>query len=141
VAALTVRDDCSTNIGASGISARLNIVNINGSVAAFIAGSGNGGVVEFNSSSGAGIRCNDGFGNTSMFIGGSSTPSVSMGKTTAAVASALLEMVSTTKGFLPPVMTTTQKNAIASPAAGLVLYDSTTNKLQCYNGSTWNDLF
>jgi hypothetical protein len=54
---------------------------------------------------------------------------------------ALLEMVSTTKGFLPPRMTTTQINAIASPAAGLVLYDSTTNKLQCYNGSTWNDLF
>ena len=55
--------------------------------------------------------------------------------------SAILEVQSTTKGFLPPRMTTTQKNAIASPAAGLVLYDSTTNKLQCYNGSTWNDLF
>jgi len=58
-----------------------------------------------------------------------------------AAASALVEMQSTTKGFLPPRMTTTQKNAIASPAAGLVLYDSTTNKLCCYNGSTWNDLF
>jgi hypothetical protein len=56
-------------------------------------------------------------------------------------ASAILQASSTTKGFLPPVMTTTQKNAIASPAAGLVVYDSTTNKLQCYNGSTWNDLF
>jgi hypothetical protein len=55
--------------------------------------------------------------------------------------SALVEIQSTTQGFLPPKMTTTQKNAIASPAAGLVLYDSTTNKLQCYNGSTWNDLF
>jgi len=55
--------------------------------------------------------------------------------------SAMLEVQSTTKGFLPPRMTTTQKNAIASPAAGLVVYDSTTNKLQCYNGSTWNDLF
>jgi hypothetical protein len=52
-----------------------------------------------------------------------------------------LTLNSTTKGFLPPRMTTTQKNAIASPATGLVLYDSTTNKLQCYNGSTWNDLF
>jgi hypothetical protein len=52
-----------------------------------------------------------------------------------------LTLNSTTKGFLPPRMTTTQKNAIASPAAGLVVYDSTTNKLQCYNGSTWNDLF
>ena len=52
-----------------------------------------------------------------------------------------LTINSTTKGFLPPRMTTTQKNAIASPAAGLVVYDSTTNKLCCYNGSTWNDLF
>jgi len=56
-------------------------------------------------------------------------------------ASACVDLTSTTKGFLPPRMTTTQKNAIASPATGLVLYDSTTNKLQCYNGSTWNDLF
>jgi len=61
--------------------------------------------------------------------------------TTSVQASAILQADSTTKGFLPPRMTTTQKNAIASPAAGLVLYDSTTNKLQCYNGSTWNDLF
>jgi hypothetical protein len=56
-------------------------------------------------------------------------------------ASAKVSVNSTTQGFLPPRMTTTQKNAIASPAAGLVVYDSTTNKLQCYNGSTWNDLF
>jgi hypothetical protein len=66
--------------------------------------------------------------------------SVNVG-TVAAVASAQLQVDSTTKGFLPPRMTTTQKNAIASPAAGLVVYDSTTNKLCCYNGSTWNDLF
>jgi hypothetical protein len=56
-------------------------------------------------------------------------------------ASAVLEATSTSQGFLPPRMTTTQKNAIATPAAGLVVYDSTTNKLCCYNGSTWNDLF
>jgi len=56
-------------------------------------------------------------------------------------ASAQLEVVSTTKGFLPPRMTTTQKNAISSPASGLVVYDSTTNKLCCYNGTSWNDLF
>jgi hypothetical protein len=55
-------------------------------------------------------------------------------------ASAIFQVDSTTKGFLPPRMTTTQKNAITA-VAGLVVYDSTTNKLQCYNGSTWNDLF
>jgi hypothetical protein len=56
-------------------------------------------------------------------------------------ASASFQVDSTTTGILPPRMTTTQKNNIATPAAGLVVYDSTTNKLQCYNGSTWNDLF
>ena len=56
-------------------------------------------------------------------------------------ASARLEVTSTTQGFLPPRMTTTQKNAIATPASGLVVYDTTTNKLCCYNGSSWNDLF
>jgi hypothetical protein len=66
---------------------------------------------------------------------------LSLGNGSDPVASAQVEITSTTKGFLPPRMTTTQKNAIASPAAGLVVYDSTTNKLCCYNGSTWNDLF
>jgi hypothetical protein len=28
-----------------------------------------------------------------------------------------------------------------SPTAGTVYYDSGTNKLRCYNGTTWNDLF
>ena len=56
-------------------------------------------------------------------------------------ASSILDVSSTTKGFLPPRMTTTQKNAIASPASGLMVYDITTNKLSCYNGTTWNDLF
>ena len=56
-------------------------------------------------------------------------------------ASAKFQVDSTTQGILPPRMTTTQKNAIATPAAGLMVYDTTTNKLCCYNGTTWNDLF
>jgi hypothetical protein len=55
--------------------------------------------------------------------------------------SAGFEVQSTTKGFLPPRMTTTQKNAIATPASGLMVYDTDTNKLCCYNGTSWNDLF
>ena len=46
--------------------------------------------------------------------------------------SAMLEVQSTTKGFLPPKMTTTQRNAISSPAAGLMIYNTTTNKLNVY---------
>jgi hypothetical protein len=50
---------------------------------------------------------------------------------------ALVRMESTTKGFLPPRMTTTQRNAISSPATGLVIYDTTLNKLAVYTGSAW----
>jgi hypothetical protein len=63
----------------------------------------------------------------------------SVGKGSAAVASALLEVVSTTRGFLPPRMTTAQKNAIATPAAGLVVYDTTLNKL-CVYTTAWETI-
>jgi hypothetical protein len=53
-------------------------------------------------------------------------------------ASAQLQVDSTTKGFLPPRMTTTQKNAITTPAAGLVVYDTDLNQLCTYDG-TWGD--
>ena len=52
-------------------------------------------------------------------------------------ASAVLEARSTTKGFLPPRGTNTQMLAIASPATGLMFYDTTNNKLNCYDGTTW----
>lgn len=39
-------------------------------------------------------------------------------------ASAVLQADSTTKGFLPPRMTQAQKNAISSPAVGLVVYQT-----------------
>jgi hypothetical protein len=56
-------------------------------------------------------------------------------------ASAAFQIDGTNRGFLPPRLTTTQKNAIGTPAAGLIVYDTDTNKLCCYNGTTWNDLF
>jgi len=56
-------------------------------------------------------------------------------------ASAQLQVDSTTKGFLPPRMTTTERDAISTPAAGLMVYNTTTNKAQCYNGTAWQDLF
>lgn len=51
--------------------------------------------------------------------------------------SAVLEASSTTRGFLPPRMTTTQKNAISSPAAGLMVYDTTLSTMSFYNGVSW----
>lgn len=55
-------------------------------------------------------------------------------------ASAQLQVDSTTKGFLPPRMTTTQRDAISSPAAGLQIYNTTTAKANVYNGSAWTEL-
>lgn len=65
---------------------------------------------------------------------------VSASSTFTDVASAKLFVNSTTKGFLPPRMTTTQKNAIASPATGLMVYDTTLNLMALYNGTTWTTL-
>jgi hypothetical protein len=53
--------------------------------------------------------------------------------------SAKVEIVSTTQGFLPPRMTTVQRNAIVSPAIGLVIFNTTTNCLNFYIGSGWNE--
>lgn len=60
------------------------------------------------------------------------------GNNASAVASALVELNSTTKGFLQPRMTTTERNAIASPATGLQVYNTTTNTNDYYNGTSWN---
>ena len=54
-------------------------------------------------------------------------------------ASAILDVASTTKGFLPPRMTTTQKNNIATPTAGLIIYDTTLNKL-CVYTTAWQTI-
>jgi len=50
-----------------------------------------------------------------------------------------LEVNSTTKGFLPPRMTTVQKNAITSLAAGMIVYDTTLNKL-CIYTTAWETI-
>lgn len=44
---------------------------------------------------------------------------------------------STTSGFLLPKLTTTQRDAIVSPATGLQIFNTTTNQIEFYNGSTW----
>ncbi|MFY7884502.1 MAG: hypothetical protein ACOVOV_06620, partial [Dolichospermum sp.] len=59
---------------------------------------------------------------------------------TAIAASALLEVQSTTKGFLQPRMTNGQVLAIATPATGLQVYDTTNNKNLLYNGTLWQNV-
>ena len=51
--------------------------------------------------------------------------------------SAIVDITSTTKGLLPPRLTETQRDAIPSPAAGLVIFNSTTNKYNFFTGIAW----
>lgn len=51
--------------------------------------------------------------------------------------SAVLDLVSTSRGFLPPRMNTTQILAIPKPAAGLMAYNTSYNLPVFFNGSEW----
>jgi hypothetical protein len=57
---------------------------------------------------------------------------------TSATPSAILQVNSTTKGFLPPRMTTTERDAIATPATGLQVFNTTLGTQDFYNGTSWN---
>lgn len=61
---------------------------------------------------------------------------VGIGNMTPAASSAL-DITSTTGGLLIPRMTTTQRNAISSPATGLEIFNTTTGQFEFYNGSAW----
>lgn len=52
-------------------------------------------------------------------------------------ASALVDQQSTTLGFLVPRMTTTQRNAISSPAEGLEVHDTTVKAHFIYQNGAW----
>ena len=56
-------------------------------------------------------------------------------------ASAILQADSTTQGFLPPRMTATQRAAIASPATGLIVYQTDgTEGVYVFSGGSWKSL-
>ncbi|MBI3503152.1 MAG: hypothetical protein HY063_15300 [Bacteroidetes bacterium] len=55
-------------------------------------------------------------------------------------ASSILELRSTTQGFLPVRMTTAQRGAIASPATGLTIFNTSTLQFNFYDGSAWQVL-
>jgi len=54
--------------------------------------------------------------------------------------SAQLQVKSSTKGFLPPVMSNTQMNNISSPTDGLIVYDLDNGTLNVYSGGNWQAL-
>lgn len=63
--------------------------------------------------------------------------------TTNTHATALLELKDTARGFLPPRMTSAQRDAIVNPAQGLMIYCtncSSRGEAQIYNGTSWGKL-
>src|SRR5690606_24779526 len=52
-------------------------------------------------------------------------------------ASAALDVYSTTKGFLPPRMTSAERLAIASPIAGLIVFDTTEERPYTFRSGSW----
>ena len=71
-------------------------------------------------------------------IGFDGPAGVSVGAS-APAASAQLEVASTTKGLLPPRLSTAQRDAIGGPAVGLMLFNSDTKKLEVWNGTRWTE--
>jgi hypothetical protein len=68
-----------------------------------------------------------------------STGKVGIG-TTAPGTGTILDVQSTAAGVRFPNMTTTQKNAITTPAAGTVVFDTTLSKLCVYTGAAWQTI-
>jgi len=64
---------------------------------------------------------------------------VGVGTTTPDVSS-ILDVSSTTKGFLPPRMTTTQRDAITLPANGLLIFNTTTRCMEFYDNGNWQNM-
>ena len=130
-------------------------LRVNGNIIPTVSGSGSLGTgsLPFNNGLFAGIVYSNTFQNYSsnlnFSIGGTTVGrfftttgnfTLQNGGTFTDIASARLAVNSTTQGFLPPRMTTTQKNAIASPATGLMVYDTTLNLISVYNGTMWISL-
>jgi hypothetical protein len=53
----------------------------------------------------------------------------------------LIDMTSTTKGFLPPRMTVSQREAISSPPAGLLIFNTDNSRHEGYTGTTWSAFY
>jgi hypothetical protein len=130
------------NSAPNGVTVRLNNADNDvflamvseGTSTSYISNGGTGRHQDVVFSSGAGAGMNWIYNTGSVGVGG--TPN----------AAALLDVASTTKGFAPPRMTSTQRGAISSPFAGLTVYctdctatDASTGVMTTYNGSTWKN--
>src|SRR6056300_832616 len=60
-----------------------------------------------------------------------------IGDASSNVASAILQIDSTTQGVLFPRLTAVERDAIAAPAVGLLIFNTDTSQINAWNGSDW----
>ena len=159
-----IKFDGSGNAGCASVSTLLGYAPANGANYVAKAGDTMTGGLTINTGVNDGLRLNNGTlngvvfntNNTAMTVGTVSNHDLnlytnnlarvvldaggSLGVGTTAHSSAILDASSTTKGFLPPRMTTAQRNAVASPTAGLTIYNSDEKGLNYYDGANWQSL-
>jgi hypothetical protein len=97
-------------------------------------------IVSFNNITGYSATGATGTTSTNLVFSASPIFSGSVGIGATPAASAVLDAQSTTQGVRFPNMTTTQKNAIGTPVAGLVVFDTTLVKLCVYSGTAWQTI-
>jgi hypothetical protein len=66
--------------------------------------------------------------------------SLKIGGTATANSKAAAEITSTTKGVLLPRLTTAQRDAIVAPPTSLIIFNTTANAYQFYDGATWSGM-
>jgi hypothetical protein len=126
--------DINGNFNAAGAYSNFSLTNAAGSLRAKLNNDGPNGTLTLYQNATGYIFLNGAQSGNNSYI----ATALSIGNQSAANASSILELTSTTKGFLPPRMTQAQRNAISSPAIGLEIYqtDATEGKY-IYKSSGW----
>lgn len=122
-----------------------NRLQLGGTTSSFPSIKRNGSAIDFRLADDSGLaNINCGILNVDSFalvVQGSSSYfqyNLAIGKSGAALASSILELSSTTKGFLMPRMTQAQILLIATPANGLQVYNTTLNQPCFFDGTIWS---
>lgn len=55
--------------------------------------------------------------------------------------SAMLDIQSSSQGFLPPRLTTSERDAISNPAEGLIIYNKDKKLVEFFNGTEWTQIY
>jgi hypothetical protein len=65
---------------------------------------------------------------------------MAIGTNAAPNAAAILDLVSTTKAFLPPRLSSTQRDALSAFAQGMVIFNTTAGCIETFDGKVWGAL-